>query len=153
METLDHHLETCQARACLILALRCTRFGATVHHMGTEKKDPYTLAVAAQLRAEIAAAGLTVVATSQAAGVPRGTLVRYLDGTREIPISAMYKISTVVQVPVPVIVERADARYLARRESRTKLIVITDEDLAADAEEPEEQAAATASARGMDGGA
>lgn len=78
--------------------------------MDTEKRNAFTLAVAAQLRAEISAAGLSVAEAARRSNVPRGSLVRYLDGTRELPVSVMYQMADTLGISVPVFVTRADER-------------------------------------------
>lgn len=109
--------------------------------MGTEKRDAYTLAVAAQLRAEIAAAGLSVVGAAKKSGVPRGTLVRYLDGTREIPVSVMYRLALALGVDVPTLIERADDRFGTSALSEADYtLAARDDDDDAEAEAQQEEA-------------
>jgi transcriptional regulator with XRE-family HTH domain len=67
-------------------------------------------AISTQLRAEIAAAGLKIADIVRQAGIPRPTLDRYLNGTRDIPVMALLKISKVVEVSPSKIMERAQER-------------------------------------------
>jgi len=108
--------------------------------MGTEKRDAYTLAVAAQLRAEIAAAGLSVVAASKRSGIPRGTLVRYLDGTREIPVSVMYRIAHALGLDVSTVAGRADDRFEVAMSQADVMLAARDSDDDAEAEAQTEEA-------------
>jgi len=68
-------------------------------------------ALAAQLRAERAAAGLTIDQLSEASGVPKQTLMRYLKGTRDIPMSTFYALAEGLGLPAETILARAEGRY------------------------------------------
>ncbi|MDR6868936.1 transcriptional regulator with XRE-family HTH domain [Microbacterium resistens] len=67
-------------------------------------------AVAAQIRAERAAGRMTIDELSQASGVPRQTLVRYLKGSRDIPIPTFYAIAEGLGVAADVLLDRAQHR-------------------------------------------
>lgn len=82
-------------------------------HMDTRRGDAesYNAIVGAQLRAEIAAAGMSVAEAARRSGIPRQTLIRYLDGQREIPVPILYRIGALVDVTPGSIIERAGDRY------------------------------------------
>jgi len=74
------------------------------------QRSPYTDAVAAQIRAEIAAANLTYKDVSASTGIHIQTLYRYIHGTRDIPMPVLFQIAEALEVPAPAIVARAEAR-------------------------------------------
>ncbi|GLU91302.1 helix-turn-helix transcriptional regulator [Agromyces sp. NBRC 114283] len=55
--------------------------------------DKYVVAAAAELRAAQARAQLTDTALAERSGIPTVTLRRYLKGTRDTPVSALFKIA------------------------------------------------------------
>jgi len=67
-------------------------------------------ALADQVRAEIAAAGMSGRALSQGIGIANPTLSRYLNGSRDMPVSVLVRIGQYVGVPPAVIFERAYER-------------------------------------------
>lgn len=68
-------------------------------------------AVAAQMRAERAATGMTIDALSSASGIPSQTLMRYLKGTRDIPMRAFIALADALEVPADELLARAQRRY------------------------------------------
>ena len=74
--------------------------------IGNEFND----AVAAELRAERGAKRLTVDQLANNAGMVKGTLLRYLNGQREIPIPALYHISKALGVEPQEVMDRASRR-------------------------------------------
>lgn len=68
-------------------------------------------AVAAQLRAERAAAELTIDQLSDRSGIHKQTLMRYLKGTREIPLASFYAIADGLGVTADELLERAQRRH------------------------------------------
>jgi transcriptional regulator with XRE-family HTH domain len=67
-------------------------------------------AVAAQIRAELAAAGLTVTAAVKLTGIPRPTIDRYLKGERDIPLAKLMTIARALDIDAHVILRRASER-------------------------------------------
>ena len=55
--------------------------------------DQYVAAASAELRAAQARANLTDTALAERSGIPVVTLRRYLKGSRDTPVSALFKIS------------------------------------------------------------
>ncbi|MDR1513864.1 MAG: helix-turn-helix transcriptional regulator [Propionibacteriaceae bacterium] len=76
--------------------------------------DAERTAIMAQLRAEIAAAGLSVAELCRRAGVPRPTIDRYLAGERDMPLSTLHRIARAVRVEPATILARAKDRRGAR---------------------------------------
>ncbi|MCS0500608.1 helix-turn-helix domain-containing protein [Protaetiibacter mangrovi] len=67
--------------------------------------------VAAQVRAEIAAAGTTVAGVARTTGINRETLDRWVKGERAMNLATLYRIAAAVGVPPHTIVERAEERF------------------------------------------
>ena len=88
--------------------------------MVTDSTDA-TEAVAAELRAERAAARLTVEELADLSGVHRGTLLRYLNAKRDIPVSTLVQIAEGLGVPAHLILERASERMSEKRSNVTPL--------------------------------
>lgn len=67
-----------------------------VAQIGTSviRMDEYVEAAAGALRAAQARAKMTDVALAEASGVPVVTLRRYLKGTRDTPVSALFRIAS-----------------------------------------------------------
>ena len=72
--------------------------------------DDYTRAVAAQLRAERAAAQMAVRELADASGVTEQSLLRYLNEKRDIPVPVLYQICAGLKVSVHELVRRAELR-------------------------------------------
>jgi len=70
----------------------------------------FNAAVAAEFRAERGAKQLTVEQLAEQSGLVPGTLLRYLNGKRAIPIPALYYIAKALDVPPREIVVRAEKR-------------------------------------------
>lgn len=79
-----------------------------------EYGDLFGKAVAEQLRAERSAARLTQKQLAERAGMSDQSVMRYLNGTRDIPIAALADIANALGVSVEVIVERATQRLRQR---------------------------------------
>ncbi|MCD7100475.1 helix-turn-helix domain-containing protein [Pseudoclavibacter sp. 13-3] len=88
--------------------------------------ERFNRAVGAQIRAEIAAHGDTVKGVSEKTGISRSSLVKYLDGERHIPVSSVYRISSLWALPPEVIVERASERYFLDESQRRSPATVTD---------------------------
>ena len=82
--------------------------GRTTHMDYTP--DDYTRAVASQLRAERAAAQMSVRELAEASGVTQQSLLRYLNEKRDIPIPVLYQICSGLGVPVHELIRRAERR-------------------------------------------
>jgi transcriptional regulator with XRE-family HTH domain len=77
------------------------------HAWDTERR-----ALVAQLRAEVAAAGLSVAELCRRSGIPRPTIDRYLSGLRDVPMPVFYQIAETVRVEPATILLRAKERKL-----------------------------------------
>ena len=76
-------------------------------------KDPsvgINAAVAAELRAERGAQKITVEALAQRSGVPKRTLLRLLNAERGIAMEPLAAIAGALNVPVSLVVSRAEER-------------------------------------------
>ncbi|PZQ91905.1 MAG: hypothetical protein DI534_02845 [Leifsonia xyli] len=73
----------------------------------------FAQAVAAQVRAEIAAANTTVAGVARATGINRETLDRWVKGERAMTLSTLFRIAAAVALDPHVIVERAEERFSA----------------------------------------
>jgi len=73
--------------------------------------ERFARTVAAQVRAEIAAAGTTVAGVARATGINRETLDRWVKGERALSMPTLYRISVAVGVEPHVIVQRAEERF------------------------------------------
>jgi len=67
-------------------------------------------AVAAQLRAEISAAQMTVADVVRLSGISRPSMDRYLKGDRDIPMTVLYRIASILRVQPSTILQRAEQR-------------------------------------------
>ncbi|TXK17187.1 helix-turn-helix domain-containing protein [Homoserinibacter sp. GY 40078] len=76
--------------------------------------ERFAQTVAAQVRAEIAAANTTVAGVARATGINRETLDRWVKGERALSITTLYRIASAVDVPPHVIVQRAEERFAAQ---------------------------------------
>ena len=75
--------------------------------------ERFARSVAAQVRAEIAAANTTVAGVARTAGINRETLDRWVKGERALSIPTLYRIAVAVGVGPHVIVQRAEERFAA----------------------------------------
>lgn len=87
--------------------------------------ERFARTVAAQVRAEIAAANTTVAGVARATGINRETLDRWVKGERALSIPTLYRISVAVGVDPHMIVQRAEERFAA--ESTTRDVSRSDE--------------------------
>lgn len=77
--------------------------------MGNEKTS-ITAAVAAQLRAERAASGLTLDELVAATNMSKSSIQRYLKGGRVVDVEDLTLFSQAFDIPMTVILERAQER-------------------------------------------
>lgn len=73
--------------------------------------DEYGRAVAQQLRAEIAAAGHTVIDVAQRAEIPRVSLDRWLKGVRPLTVPNLYRVCAAIPIDPRTLIERATVRF------------------------------------------
>lgn len=78
------------------------RFGHIITRM-----DKYIAAAAAELRAAQARAQMTDTALAASSGIPAVTLRRYLKGTRDTPVSALFKIAEALGISAGKILDDA----------------------------------------------
>jgi transcriptional regulator with XRE-family HTH domain len=76
----------------------------------TNKVVGVVSAVMAQIRAEAAAAGISISALAREVDVSRSSLDLYLNGRRQMPIDVLYRIAAVIGIDTVVILARAEQR-------------------------------------------
>jgi len=74
----------------------------------TEYGDRFNAAVAEELRVERSRKRITYAQIIERTGLAQSTLQRYLKGERDIPTSALRDLCRALNVPVTVIVDRAE---------------------------------------------
>lgn len=82
-------------------------FGCIICQMVTHRLAD---ALGAQLRAEKAVSQVTIEELATAAGVSPATVHRYLNGEREAPASVLFEFTTVLDIDLPTLIERAITR-------------------------------------------
>jgi len=79
--------------------------------MGTRRAlDEWSNAIAAQIRAERAAAGITQVELFSRANLPKSTYIRIETGKRAPDMTQVAKIAHALGIPVSVLIQRAEGR-------------------------------------------
>lgn len=81
--------------------------------MKSRERSAYSDAVARQMKAERAAAGLTQKAVSQASGIPEVTYKRLEAGTRVIAQDQLAAILAVFRIPMSTFYARVEERLVA----------------------------------------
>lgn len=79
--------------------------------MDYRQSEQYGQAVAQQLRAEIAAAGLPVATITKRGGVPRASLDRLLKGEWPLTVATLYRICAAIPIDPHILLERATLRF------------------------------------------
>lgn len=74
------------------------------------ERSPISDAVAAQIRAERAAAGKTQAQVYEPAGIPKQTYIRIEKGVRVADITQILQVCTSLGIPLGVFMTRAEAR-------------------------------------------
>ena len=74
------------------------------------KHSALSLALADQLRAEAAVSKLTVRDLARRSGVPERTLARLISGERTIDVAQLDMLCRALDVPIPTMLARANAR-------------------------------------------
>lgn len=82
--------------------------------MTTEENEALERALIAQIRAEIAAAGISQGKVADAVGIERATLSRYMSSKRALPLQTFLDISSTLGIPAADIMRMAEER--ARRD-------------------------------------
>lgn len=82
--------------------------------MTTEENEALERALIAQIRAEIAAAGISQGKVADAVGIERATLSRYMSSKRALPLQTFLDISSTLGIPAADIMRMAEDR--ARRD-------------------------------------
>lgn len=83
--------------------------GINIQRMATSPNDdPFTAALARELRVAQMDAGLTRKELSTRSGIPTRTLVRYLDGEREIGVTAFRSLTAAIGVSMASITDAAE---------------------------------------------
>lgn len=76
-----------------------------------EAGEAFSQAVAAQVRAEIAAQGLTASEVARRIRTERTVLYRWLKAERPLTVTNLYRIAEAIGVGTVTLVERAEARF------------------------------------------
>lgn len=76
-------------------------------------------AIADMLRAERAVQDITLDEMAERAGMPKITLHRYLKGQRDIPLKSLAQMCKALDVPIGVIIQRAEERLQAKKLGET----------------------------------
>lgn len=80
--------------------------------MHAHERSQWSEAVAAQIRAELAASGLTQGDAAKAAGMSRATLNRLAQGSRVADVSQIHNLCGVFGLTVSEFIDRASRRLL-----------------------------------------
>lgn len=78
--------------------------------MDARERSPWSDAVAAQIRAELAASGMTQGEAAKAAGMARATLNRIAQGSRVADVSQLDKLCRAWNIPLSEFMARAEQR-------------------------------------------
>ncbi len=87
------------------------------------RADRFNLAIGKQIRAEIAAAGLSISSVARDLGIARSALDNYVTGKRAIPVPIAYQVGEIVGVDPQVIVQRAQERFTLEEAHRDSNVV------------------------------
>lgn len=85
--------------------------------MSNEETEALERALIAQIRAEIAAAGMSQGKVASAVGIEPATLSRYMSGKRALPLQTFLDISSTLGVPAANLMRLAEER--ARRDPQS----------------------------------
>lgn len=83
--------------------------------MDSNKSAAFAAAIAAQLRAERAAAGLTIEDLSALSGASRSSVFRYLSGARDIGVGSLFAITQAMGLSVAEFTRRAEDRIASQQ--------------------------------------
>ena len=87
------------------------------------RADRFNAALGKQIRAEIAAAGMSISSVARDMDIARSALDNYVTGKRAIPVPVAYRIGEIVGLDAQVIVQRAQERFdLEEREAPANVI-------------------------------
>ncbi|CEG99584.1 helix-turn-helix domain-containing protein [Propionibacterium freudenreichii] len=75
------------------------------------QRDAIRAAIAAQLRAERAAKGLTQIETARLAGVSESTIIRVEQGKRDLPVALLFELARVLDFDPAAFMDAAQARF------------------------------------------
>lgn len=96
------------------LARFCSQSGASISRMANKQDgDRFGQTVAAQVRAEIAAADESVASIARTTGINRETLDRWVKGERALSVPTLYRIAVALGVDPHTIIRRAEERFVA----------------------------------------
>lgn len=73
------------------------------------------MALGAEIRAEAAAQKIPLSRLAETTGVGRVSLYRYLDGTREMPVSVLLRSADTLHVSVGVLIDKAEQRLAGQQ--------------------------------------
>jgi len=86
---------------------------------GADRTEDFKLQLGAELKAEIARAGLRHKVCAEAIDVHPVSFSRYLNGTRDMPISVLFSLCSYLGVDVAQVVENAERRLATQRGTPT----------------------------------
>ena len=103
----------------------CSQNGDTLSHMASKQEgDRFGQVVAAQVRAEIAAADESVASIARKTGINRETLDRWVKGERALSVPTLYRIASAISVEPHTIIRRAEERFEADKPAGEKSNVV-----------------------------
>jgi transcriptional regulator with XRE-family HTH domain len=94
------------------MVTRCRHAAAIIYTMVSTPKQ-FSATVGAEIRAEAAAQGTRIKDLAARMGINRVVLIRYLDGTRDFPLTVLYRAAEALGVSPRVIIQRASERMAA----------------------------------------
>ncbi|MFL2002175.1 helix-turn-helix domain-containing protein [Microbacterium sp. A1-JK] len=77
------------------------------------RADHYNAAIGRQIRAEISAAGQSILGVAKELGMARSTLDNYVNGKRDIPVPVAYQVAELLGLDPQVLIQRATERFHA----------------------------------------
>lgn len=77
------------------------------------RSDRYNAAIGRQIRAEISAAGQSILGVAKELGMARSTLDNYVTGKRDIPVPVAYQVAELLGLDPQTLIQRATERFHA----------------------------------------
>jgi plasmid maintenance system antidote protein VapI len=77
------------------------------------RSDRYNAAIGRQIRAEISAAGQSILGVAKQLGIARSTLDNYVTGKRDIPVPVAYQVAELLGLDPQTLIQRATERFHA----------------------------------------
>lgn len=87
------------------------------------RSDRYNAAIGRQIRAEISAAGQSILGVARELGMARSTLDNYVTGKRDIPVPVAYQVAEFLGIDPQVLIQRATERFHAEDKAAQSNVV------------------------------